>query len=748
MKAISKIRFSFQLKVLLPVLTVMMLLMAVTIWLVDARISEQMHQNAASQLATADVIFKQLHLHQTATLLSKNRNALNEPRIKAVTQSADLPTIKHTLDEVMQEMLLDNEANVAVFTLLKQDEPQLVSSNANIELNVSNFQAKAMPTIARAAQGNAAVDTIRVGTNLLDIASFPVGTGDDIAGVLTFGLRIGSEQALETRQITRSQIVLIADGHVAASSIKDAGLFPVFIDRFNALTANDAAGPELMLNDEHYLCRAGHFSSLNGDKAMGYLLLSSYEDSWIALRATQQMLLAAGVLGIGISGVIVWLLLRRITWPLRHLRNCAEAVGRGDYSRRVEVFSRDECGELATAFNKMTQNVKNSRDELEKTVETLKSTQHQLIQSEKLSGIGEFVAGVAHELNNPLTSVMGFSELLQQSDLPEQQRRYLDVIFKSAKRCQKIVQSLLSFARRHAPERKVVCVNEIVESAIEILQYQMRTSNIEVVTQLDPHLPATELDPHQMQQVFLNIINNARQAMEGRPVAGRLRVSSEAVENYVRIIFQDNGPGIPPENLKRIFNPFFTTKEVGKGTGLGLSLCYGIISEHGGTITPYSTYGEGATFVVELPITHQLPQVAEKKAAPSANDNAEEGLGKRVLVVDDEDLILQMVREILTRNGYKVDIAHDGESALRRLTQYHYDLALCDWKMPGLSGQQIYERLHASNPEMSKRIIFITGDVVNEKVQEFLRARNKVCLSKPFTLVEFRSAIDQVLKAN
>src|SRR6185312_13475387 len=188
--------------------------------------------------------------------------------------------------------------------------------------------------------------------------------------------------------------------------------------------------------------------------------------------------------------------------------------------------SQDECGKLAGAFNQMTENLQASRQELEKTVETLKATQHQLIQSEKLSGIGEFVAGVAHELNNPLTSVMGFSELLQQGEMPEQQRRYLDVIFKSAKRCTKIVQSLLSFARRHAPERKVVCVNEIVESAVEILQYQMRTSNIEVTTQLDPRLPATELDTHQMQQVFLNIINNARQAMEGHQKHGMLRITT------------------------------------------------------------------------------------------------------------------------------------------------------------------------------------------------------------------------------
>jgi two-component system NtrC family sensor kinase len=303
----------------------------------------------------------------------------------------------------------------------------------------------------------------------------------------------------------------------------------------------------------------------------------------------------------------------------------------------------------------------------------------------------------------------------------------------------------LSFARRHAPERKVVSLNEIVESAVEILAYQMRTSNIEVVTELDPNLPSTELDPHQMQQVFLNIINNARQAMEGGPKKGRLRVSTESAEGRVRVLFKDNGPGIPAENMKKIFNPFFTTKEVGKGTGLGLSLCYGIVSEHGGTITPHSAEGEGATFVIDLPVAPQAKAAEKKLSGPLPAPSIREGVGKRVLVIDDEDTILQMISEALKRNGYRVDVARDGEAALRRFGQYHYDLALCDWKMPGLNGEQIYERLRESNPEMSQRLIFITGDVVNEKTQEFLRSKKKVCLSKPFTLVEFRSAINKVM---
>jgi two-component system NtrC family sensor kinase len=396
----------------------------------------------------------------------------------------------------------------------------------------------------------------------------------------------------------------------------------------------------------------------------------------------------------------------------------------------------------------MTENLKMSREQLETTVDTLKTTQAHLIQSEKLSGIGEFIAGVAHELNNPLTTVMGFSELLQQADADPQHKRQLDMIHKSALRCQKIVQALLSFARRRAPERKSVCLNSLVESAVEILHYQFRTSNIEVITRLAPDLPQAMVDPHQVQQVLVNIFNNGRQAIEAHQPKGWIKVTTGTVGEFVRLTIQDSGPGITPENLSKIFDPFFTTKEVGKGTGLGLSLCYGIIKEHGGTIAARSRPGEGATFVIELPITHEAAEENDADPALELNSaNPRDGAGKRVLVIDDEEPILQMVRDALTPCGYEVDIASDGESGLRQIGRKQYDVALCDWKMPGLNGQQVYERLRAINPALSSRIIFITGDVINEKTRRFLEQQNKICLPKPFTMLEFRTAIKKVLEA-
>lgn len=743
-------RFSFQAKVLVPVVIIVVMLTLTTLWLVSRRINEQLHTQATQQLETASKVFSNWQQFRADNLLARYRIVINEPRFKAVTSRSDSDAKKTTtrfLEDLLQE---GDEAKVILFTTA--NGKRFAGANRDPKLDLTEFETHSSPATQQALEGEPQFDTVSVDNRLYDVVSMPVrGAGEAIIGAITFGVEVGEKVAQQIKQQTRSEILFVTDNRVAASSLAKPELTEQLVARFGELVSGSAQGRgitrEIPLNREHFLGQAGYFTTLGGGGKPGYLLLSSYEESWRFLQETEERLLIVGLVGILLSTAIVWLLVRKITEPLRQLRNSAEAVGRGDFSRRVEVKSRDECGELSGVFNEMTENLKTSREELERTVETLKATQNQLIQSEKLSGIGEFVAGVAHELNNPLTSVMGFAELLQQTELVEQQRRFLDVMFKSAKRCQKIVQSLLSFARRHAPERKVLCVNEIVESAAEILHYQMRTSNIELLLQMDPHLPATMLDQHQMQQVCLNIINNARQAMEGRQTSGWLRITTEARDGQVRIIFQDNGPGIPAENLNKIFNPFFTTKEVGKGTGLGLSLCYGIVTEHGGSITPFSKPGEGATFIVELPITREAaPANVEKMVtAPAQSQVAREGVGKSVLVIDDEDSILQMIQEALTVSGYKVDVVRDGETALRRLGQYHYDLALCDWKMPGLNGQEVYERLRAANPEMSRRLIFITGDMVNVKTQEFLKSTNKICLSKPFTLAEFRAAISRVL---
>jgi two-component system NtrC family sensor kinase len=318
------------------------------------------------------------------------------------------------------------------------------------------------------------------------------------------------------------------------------------------------------------------------------------------------------------------------------------------------------------------------------------------------------------------------------------------LIFKSATRCKKIVQSLLSFARRHQPERKPVAINKLIEEVLEIVAYQLRTSNVEAVGNYSPGLPLVLADGHQIQQVILNLVNNARQAIEANQDAGRITITTELKNHFIRVTIQDDGPGIAPENLSRIFDPFFTTKEVGKGTGLGLSLCYGLIKEHGGHIAVASRPGNGATFTIELPATAETAP-ADSAVAIADRETSSEGAGKKILLVDDEEILLEMVRDGLKRHSYEVITASSGEAALREWHAHKIDLICTDLKMPGLNGRQLYDQIRASQPEAGRRTIFMTGDVINESLQIFLEQEQISCLNKPFALSELRAAIKKVL---
>lgn len=237
----------------------------------------------------------------------------------------------------------------------------------------------------------------------------------------------------------------------------------------------------------------------------------------------------------------------------------------------------------------------------------------QLNLASRLAAIGELAAGVAHELNNPLTAVQGYAQLLtSKDDLDGTVKRQIETIYKEARRASRITQNLLDFARKHKPEKQFISINDVVISTLDMCAYRIKANNIELIMELAPDLPKSMADFQQMQQVFLNIVNNAEQAIVGDHGKGKLLVKTVQIDNMVQIGFTDDGPGISEQNLKRIFEPFFTTKEVGKGTGLGLSICYGIVENHGGHIYAESKLGEGATFVVELPIVSEDESIAEQ----------------------------------------------------------------------------------------------------------------------------------------
>jgi two-component system, NtrC family, sensor kinase len=743
MAAWRRVNLKFQAKVLIPVVAVMVLFLAGTMWMVNSRIQTQLQTENQLALRNTETLFATTFRRRGESLVQKF--SAIPPRSEFVSLAQLFKVDDYESSRKAMQEFLDGpefkEASVALFT---GSAGQWLAGSTN-----PPFYAACAPLVKSVLESNGpAAGLLHVTDSLFEVVAVPSHhPNGSLLGALVVGLKL-DEATVRLLKSPNSQIAFIASHKVVASTFGDASLHPELLreyDRLSEPALRDKAARDfqLILQDNHYAALLGPLSLIDRGNA-GYLMLSSYEQSWKAFQQTQQVMFSFSVAGLALGALIVWLLVRRVTEPLRQLRDSAEAVGRGDFSRRIDIQSKDELGELAAVFNQMTGNLQKSLAQLEKTVEILRATQAQLSHTEKLSAVGEFVAGVAHELNNPLTALIGYAELLQMSEVNDDDRSSLQRISSSAERCHKIVQSLLSFARQHPPERKLAGVNALVDGVIEILIYELRTNNIKVEKELSAHLPRLLLDPHQIQQVFLNIVNNARQAIEAHRQRGLIRITTSAVEQRVRITFQDDGPGISEENLAKIFNPFFTTKPVGKGTGLGLSLSYGIIQEHGGSITAASKLGHGTTFIIELPITNQSENIPADSVPPPPPPA--EGKGRTVLVVDDEVDILDLVGKILVRQGYGVQTAVDGESALRHLAAGRFDLIISDWKMPGLSGQQLFQRLFETDPESAKRMVFMTGDILSEKTEKFLSEHGKTCLAKPFSVAEFNKVVGDMFK--
>jgi PAS domain S-box-containing protein len=270
------------------------------------------------------------------------------------------------------------------------------------------------------------------------------------------------------------------------------------------------------------------------------------------------------------------------------------------YNLNIEVYFHESSSPLFNEKGEVTGSIVVARD-----ITQQKRIEEQLILADRLASIGELSSGIAHELNNPLTSVIGFSQLLIEGDVPDNIKEDLSIVYSEAQRAASIVKNLLTFARKHTPVKQLSQINAVIEDVLRLRTYEQKVNNIEVEKHLATNLPEIMIDPFQMQQVFLNIIVNAEFAMLEAHNEGKLVITTEKSENIMRITFTDDGSGITKENLKHMFDPFFTTKEVGKGTGLGLSICHGIVTEHGGQIYARSGKGEGATFIIELPIIRE-----------------------------------------------------------------------------------------------------------------------------------------------
>jgi PAS domain S-box-containing protein len=363
----------------------------------------------------------------------------------------------------------------------------------------------------------------------------------------------------------------------------------------------------------------------------------------------------------------------------------------------------------------------------------------QLVQQEKLAAIGQLVSGVAHELNNPLASVMAFSQLVLGNSGDDASRDdALRTIHTEAKRAAKIVANLLTFARQHPPQRTSTFVNDVISSVLEMRRYALAVHGVELEEALDATLPAIWADPFQLQQVLLNLVGNAEQALSGWDGEKRIIVRSEIRAGRIVITVSDSGPGIPVAEIDRVFNPFYTTKGVGKGTGLGLSVSDGIIREHGGSIRVESS-GNGASFIIELPMI--APPGTEPAVATEPEETASGSRPLTVLVVDDEPAIRSAIVRYFAGLGHTVDAAGTGAEAHALLESRRYDALLLDLRMPDTSGDAIYRELVERDPTHASRVIFLTGDVQSDSTQQFIEQSGRPSVMKPFSFDELTRVV-------
>jgi signal transduction histidine kinase len=374
---------------------------------------------------------------------------------------------------------------------------------------------------------------------------------------------------------------------------------------------------------------------------------------------------------------------------------------------------------------------------------TAREQREQLHQNEKLAALGTLLAGIAHELNNPLSVIMHQATLLHLELNGDSRQARAGSVLQAVSTCSRIVRNFLALARHEAPRRVAVSLNDVVQAAIDLVTYSLRMDDIAVELDLVEPMPTIAGDPQQLERVVLNLVSNAQYALRSSPAPRTLvlRSSVDASGGCVLLSIADNAGGISPEIRSRIFDPFFTTKPTGQGTGLGLSLCHGIISAHNGTIAVSSEMGSGTTFLISLPFG-SIMAVESDVAMPAAPSLP----ALRILVVDDDPDVAMAFSQILTAQGHLVDIAVNARGALEQIMTGAYAVVLTDMRMPDLDGPALYREVAARRPFLEKSFLFVTGDTFSYDTDRFLKETGAVYLSKPCTSEEVASAVERVVR--
>ncbi len=374
--------------------------------------------------------------------------------------------------------------------------------------------------------------------------------------------------------------------------------------------------------------------------------------------------------------------------------------------------------------------------------EELESQREMLFQNEKMSALGELLAGVSHELNNPLSIVVGHSLMLREEAQDEDTIRRIEKISNAAERCAKIVKTFLAMARQQPTKMEKTDIRSVITTAVDVAGYGKQREGTVVTARFDDDLPELVADADQITQVIINLIINADHAINHAGVGDRIDVVTAMVRSgrFIQIAVSDNGPGIPEKMRPRVFEPFFTSKDVGDGTGIGLALCHRIVLSHGGRIWLDDDHRQGARICIRLPVGDASLDTTVQDQLP-----AKEVRPNSVLVVDDEADVAELIAEILGKDGFNVDIASSGAEALIHLAKNDYDVILSDLNMPEMDGAALFDALAADFPEFVTRTGFITGDTMGVASQKMLRVAQRPFMEKPVTPSELRRLVQELL---
>jgi len=419
---------------------------------------------------------------------------------------------------------------------------------------------------------------------------------------------------------------------------------------------------------------------------------------------------------------------------LLRLRRLDGSAMWAEVTARLDPIPGSESGRIDAVMRDVT--------ERRKREDQARDLQHQLSQAEKLAALGQTMSGVAHELNNPLATILACAERLTVRDLSPVTRRDLGAIHNAAERAARIVRNLQTFARKRHTTRTSVDVNQVVRDTLALHAFNARPQGVIVRASLGETLSPVFVDPHQIQQILLNLVINAEQAVLGAGAEGTVTVRSreDPDRDAVIIEVEDDGPGIPVDLQDKIFDPFFTTKPVGKGTGLGLTVAYAIAQEHGGELGFTSEPGQGTCFALVLPAAGSRVSLSPPKTAEAPLTVPK---GTRALVIEDEEALGEAVAAALSDSGFRVDRAADGEEGLARMGERHYDVIVCDLKMPRVDGITFFQTVEPRMPNIARRLIFVTGDVAGTDAEGFLRDSGCRWIPKPFRLRDLvRAAIE------